>query len=154
MSQTHSIAIPARGTKWEVKDPDAATETWVRIKGLKTFARNEVAPQIDDESTLESTFKEKSIGLPDAGQINLTAQYNRTDPGQKILQKAKKTLVQLSIRVTLKDGSIEQTQCYVLTFPFSGQATSGSLEGVITLECTGEPDWTEPTEAPPETPEE
>ena len=140
-----SIAVSAQGTKWDVLDPVAQTATWVPILGIKTFARNEVAPNINDETTLESTYIEKSIGLPDAGQVNLTMQYNRADPGQKILQAAKPAGTQLTIRVTLTDGSTETVECFVLTFPYSGSANGGGLEGPVVLEITGEPDWTEPT---------
>lgn len=136
----HSIAVPAHGTKWEVENPQTAG-AWVAIKGIKTFARNEVAPSVNDETNLDSTFAEKEIGIPDAGQVNLTVQYNRADPGQAILQAAKASAALLTIRVTLTDGSIETLKCYVLTFPFSGQANGGGLEGTIVLEVTGEPVW-------------
>lgn len=139
-----SIAIPAQGTTWEVEDP-ALADTWVKIGGVKTFNRNEAAATVNDETNLDSTYKEKSIGLPDAGQTTLNVQYNRTDAGQKILQDAKKTGDLVTVRGTMTDGSTETNSCYVLTAPYDGSANGGGLNGTFTLENTGEPIWTEPT---------
>ena len=139
-----SIAIPAQGTTWEVEDP-SNSNTWIKIGGVKTFNRNEAAAQVNDETNLDSTYKEKSIGLPDAGQTTLNVQYNRADPGQAVLQTAKKTGALVKVRGTMTDGSVETNNCYVLTAPYDGTANGGGMNGTFTLENTGEPDWTEPT---------
>lgn len=139
-----SIAIPAQGTTWEVEDP-ALAGTFVKINGVKTFNRNEAAAQVNDETNLDSSYKEKSVGLPDAGQTTLNVQYNRTDPGQKILQDAKASGALTTVRGTMTDGSTETNTCYVLTAPYDGSANGGGLNGTFTLENTGEPVWTEPT---------
>lgn len=138
-----SIAIPAQGTTWEVED-GVTPDTWIEIGGVKTFNRNEAAATVNDETVLVSNYKEKTIGLPDAGQTTLNVQYNRADPGQKRLQAAKKTGELIKVRGTFTDGSSETNDCYVLTAPYDGTANGGGKNGTFTLENTGEPVWTEP----------
>ncbi len=135
-----SIAVPPQGTYFEIEDLEA-TPVFHKCGGVKQIQRSEAAPPVNDESTLESTFKEKGIGLPDAGQAVLTLQYNRTDVGQAELQAAKADRVKRNGRIVFPDATQEAFSCYVLMAPYNVNVGGTSIEGTITLEITGEPIW-------------
>ncbi len=133
-----NISVSAVGTTLEIEDLEV-TPAYHDIGGIMSYNRAEVAPPVEDASTLQSTFKEKSIGLPDPGQISGTMQHNRADPGQAQMQTAKTNREKRNFRLTLSDGSVETGAGYVLDMPHEGSAGGTRVNGNFTIELTGEP---------------
>ncbi|SEQ49216.1 hypothetical protein SAMN03080615_01669 [Amphritea atlantica] len=134
-----NISIPAQGLVFEIESL-TTPDTWLPIGGIKTINRGEVAPGVNDESVLTSTYKEKSISLPDAGQFSGTLQYNRADVGQAEMHTAKATGVEANFRQVLSSGDVEAFSGYVLNMPFTANIGQ-SLEGQFSVEINGEPGW-------------
>lgn len=134
-----NISIPAQGTTLEIEDA-VTPATWYEVKGILTYSRAEAAAAVNDESTLASSYKEKSMGLPDAGQLTGTIQHNRADAGQAEMQAAKSASALRNFKLTLSDGSVEAFSGYVLNMPFSGNIGQRN-DGQFSIEITGEPVW-------------
>ena len=134
-----NISIPAQGLTFEIEDATTA-DTWYKIGGLLTINNNEAAPTINDETTLDSTYKEKSVGIPDAGQFSGTMQYNRADPGQSEMHAAKAISALRNYRQVLSNGDTEEFSGFVLNMPYSANVGQ-RVEGNFSVEITGEPDW-------------
>ncbi|SEG14667.1 hypothetical protein [Marinobacterium lutimaris] len=133
-----SIAVPSQGTVWEIEDPATPGE-YIQIKGHKSYQVNEGSPPVNDETVLDSTYQEKSIGLPDAGNIALTVQRNTADPGQAATKTHKAAGALTTLRVTETDSTVTTYDVFVMSHPWSGSANGGGNEGTINFEVSGEP---------------
>lgn len=134
-----NVSINAQGLTFEIESL-TTPGTWLFIGGLLTINRAEGTPQVNDETTLSSTYKEKSIGIPDAGQFSGTMQYNRADVGQAEMHAARAAGAKANLRQVLSNGDAEAFTGYVLNVPFSANVGQ-SVSGNFSVEITGEPGW-------------
>lgn len=134
-----NISIPAQGLVVDIEDA-TTPDTWHTVGGILTINRAEAAAAVNDETTLTSTYKEKSMGLPDAGQFSGSMQYNRADVGQAEMHAAKAASQLRNFRLTLSNGDIESFSGYVLNMPLSANIGQ-RLDGQFSVEITGEPVW-------------
>lgn len=140
-----SDAIESQGTVVAISNENAlttvfASATFVAVGEVKSWSGPGGSASVIDVSHLGSTRKEKRIGLPDEGQIQIG--YNRLfdNSGQEELQEARAARQQRWLKFTYSDGNIEYGAVYVMEFSNSG-AVDGVVEGSATFEITGA--WTE-----------
>ena len=91
-----------------------------------------------DVSNLSSTRREKIMGLPDEGQINVTLNYDPTDAPQDGLRtdRAGRTLRNFQISVANSPSETISFSAYILEFSHDFSVDSvASL--TVTLEITG-----------------
>jgi len=89
-----------------------------------------------DVTHLQSTAKEKMIGLMDEGQLSLSVNWVPGNAGQAALQTARSSRALKNIRLTYSDGTIQTFSAYVLNFSVAG-AVDDKVSGSITLEISG-----------------
>lgn len=130
------MAFNAQGTLIEVET--ATPNTFVAVNGVRTFSGPGGQANVIDATTLQSTGKEKLLGLKDEGQFSLACTYLPTDPGQLRLQAVRASGLATDFRVTFSDA--DETE---LTFSgfCQGFSISGGVDELtaadITIEITG-----------------
>jgi len=94
------------------------------------------AAAVIDVSHLQSTAKEKMMGLMDEGQLTLTVNWIPSDTGQLALQTARAARTLKNFRLTYSDGTIQTFSAYVLNFS-TAVSVDDRVVGSITLEISG-----------------
>lgn len=100
------------------------------------------APPVNDVSNLDSTFREKLMGLPDEGQITVAFNPDPDSAPHIALRTARKNRTRLEFRVTLTDTgpAIAAFYGYVMTFR-QDIAVGQPVRGSMTIEIDGEVSW-------------
>lgn len=94
------------------------------IGGIRTFSGPGGQANIIDATTLQSTGKEKLIGLKDEGTFSLSCVYLPTDAGQIAVQAARAAGTAKNYRVAFSDPD-------TTVLEFSGFAMSYTLSGGV-----------------------
>lgn len=102
---------------------------------------NGQAPVLD-ASNLDSTFKEKLMGLPDEGQLGLTLNLDPDNTTHQALRTARKNRTRVEFKVQLTDSSpaLGIFFGYVLQFGISG-AVGAIVKAKALIEIDGEVTW-------------
>lgn len=85
---------------------------------------------------LQSTAKEKKIGLMDEGQLTLSINWEPTDTGQRAARDARAARTEKSFRLTYTDNSTATFNGYVMGMSSSG-GVDNKVSGSITIEISG-----------------
>jgi hypothetical protein len=96
------------------------------------------AANVIDVTTLESTAKEKRMGLPDEGQFQIDFNCVFGDVGQKYLRDKRVALAKVEFEIIFTDATptIASFAGFVLEFSISG-AVDDKVAGSATIEITG-----------------
>lgn len=111
---------------------------------LTGFSGPNMSAGVIDVTTLQSTAKEKMIGLYDGGQISLNVNWVATNEGQvklreSLVQRTKGSLlIQLSTATTAQNISLEG---YVIGMNVNG-AVDNVLKGDFSIAITGGANFT------------
>lgn len=134
-----STAISSQGTTFAVNTAasGAAQPTWTNVANIKSYSGFDGTATEIDVTDLNSTAKEKRLGLQDWGSFSLDANINYADPGQAAMQASRKAGSALEYKLTLPDGSAKEFSAYVKSFPLAG-GTDTVLTGTIALTITGD----------------
>lgn len=112
--------------------------TFVTIGGIRTFSGPGGQANIIDATTLQSTGKEKLLGLKDEGSFSLSAAYLPTDVGQIRLQTLRSSGLAGRFRVAFSDADETLLQFSGLVQGFSISGGVDELTAAeITIEITG-----------------
>ena len=97
---------------------------------------------IIDVSHLGSTRREKRMGLPDEGQFSFDVNLVPSDTGQGKLRDARaaRDLKGGELYLTDDSGTILSFDCYCTQFSIQG-SVDDKIQGSVTLEITGEVNW-------------
>lgn len=134
---TTSTAISAQGTAITINTGTAAAPVQTPIANISDISGFDGKATQIDTTTLQSTAKERRVGLQDWGTVTLAAQINLADPGQAALLAAKKAGTAQQFTVTLSDGSTLLFYAFVSTFPISAKIDT-VYTGSIALDITGD----------------
>lgn len=128
-------SIKSQGTKLEI---NTTGTTYVQVKGLKDFSGlGGGSAAVIDTTDLDSTAKEKQMGLQDEGQVSVNLIYIASDAGQKALRAARGTGAKLKFRITLSDTTTKfEYEAFVLSFEKSA-GVDDVISASATLEVTG-----------------
>ena len=128
-------SIKSQGTKLEI---NTTGTTFVQVKGLKDFSGlGGGSAAVIDTTDLDSTAKEKQMGLQDEGQVSVNLIYIAADAGQKLLRAARGTGAKLKFRITLSDTTTKfEYEAFVLSFEKSA-GVDDVIAASATLEVTG-----------------
>ncbi|MEG3166536.1 phage tail tube protein [Sphingomonas sp. PB2P19] len=129
-----ATGINTAGTKLEINTTAAI---YVQVKGFTDFAGlGGGSAAVIDTTDFDSTAKEKSMGLPDEGQISASFIFIAKDPGQVAVRAARGTRAATKFRITLIDGTKYDFTAYVLTFERTG-GQDDVVKASANLEVTG-----------------
>jgi len=131
------MAIEAQGTRffWSTS---TAVSSAQEIGEVKDFSGPGGGAAVIDVTHLQSTAKEKLIGLRDEGQLTMSVNFNATDVGQIALKSDRATRTKRKALIKFNDAA---TNCavfdaYCLLYQVTG-AVDDSIAASITLEIDG-----------------
>ena len=130
------MSFNAQGTLIEVET--ATPNTYVAVNGVRTFSGPGGSANVIDATTLQSTGKEKLLGLKDEGQFTLSCVYLPTDAGQIRLQAVRTSGLSTGIRVTFSDAddTVLEFDGFCMSFSISG-GVDELTAAEIGIEITG-----------------
>ena len=116
----------------------ATPDTYTTIGGVRTFSGPGGQANVIDATTLQSTGKEKLIGLKDEGQFSLSCVHLPTDPGQILVQSTRAAGTAKTFRVSFSDPdtTILQFDGFVMGYTLSGGVDELSAVEIV-IEITG-----------------
>lgn len=130
-------AIETQGTKFEIRTTDSPA-VFTEIKSVTNFSLFDGKANIIDITNLQSTAKEKLMGLQDFGGVSLTINHLPTDTGQVACRTAKGNRTLQTFKVTFSDLSTATFTGYVLANPINGGVDS-KTGASIDIEVSGSP---------------
>lgn len=114
-----ATGINTAKTKLEI---NTTGSTYVQVKGLTNFSGlGGGSAAVIDTTDFDSDAKEKSMGLPDEGQVSISLIAIPADPGQVLLRTNRGTRAATKFRITLSSGVNYTFTAYVLTFERNGE---------------------------------
>lgn len=129
-----ATTVLTKGTLVEVES--ASSGVYSAINEIQGFSGPGGAAKVIDVTNLQSTAKEKRIGLADEGQFSLDMNFNPADAGQARLYTLRNSQATGAFRVTYSNGVIDTFSGLVLEFTTSG-APDDVLKAKCTIEITG-----------------
>lgn len=133
-----SSAISAQGSAFSVNTAaDGATDpTWTKVKNVKSFSGFDGTATELDATDLDSTAKEKLLGLMDEGSFSIDINTNMADPGQAALKAAQRTSAKLQFKLDTPDGYSYTFNGFVKSFPLQG-GVDAILATTVQMTITG-----------------
>lgn len=131
------MAIEAQGTGvfWSTSTSQSTAQA---VGGVMGFSGPSGSAAVIDITTLQSTAKEKQMGLPDEGQISFDVVYLSTDVGQTALRNDRKSRTKRVVTLQLNDATTQTVyaDAYCTGFSITG-AVDDIVKASVTLELTG-----------------
>jgi len=129
-----ATGINTAGTKLEI---NTTASTYVQVKGFRDFSGlGGGSAAVIDTTDFDSAAKEKSMGLPDEGQVSINVIFLPKDAGQSAVRAARGTRAATKFRLTLSDGTKYDFTAFVLTFERTG-SQDDVVQASANLEVTG-----------------
>lgn len=129
-----ATGINTAGTKLEINTTGTA---YLQVKGFTDFSGlGGGSAAVIDTTDFDSTAKEKSMGLPDEGQVSVNLIFISKDAGQLAVRAARGTRAATKFRLTLIDGTKYDFTAFVLTFERTG-GQDDVVKASANLEVTG-----------------
>lgn len=121
----------------------ASPEVFTTIPGVTGFNGPGGQAAVIDITTLQSTAKEKLVGLRDEGQISLDTlfDYSETQHAGLVTDRDNRTLRNFRITLTDSPATVIDFAGYVLGLPISGSVDE-AVQGTVTIEISGALTWT------------
>lgn len=133
-----SSAIESQGVTIEWLDSVNSPNEFREIPEVKQFSGPSGSASVIDVSDLGSSAREKRMGLPDEGQLQLTINYrpdNEIHAGMRTARESR-TLEQFRITYTDAGATTHTFSGYISGFALSG-AVDGVVEAQVTIEISG-----------------
>ena len=116
----------------------ASTTVHAHVGEVVDFTAITGAAAIIDVTHLQSTAKEKMIGLCDMGQVTVNVNCIATQTGQVMCWDAMKSRAKRKLSIFLNDTGITQIDCdaYCMSMPITA-SVDGKITRSITFELSG-----------------
>jgi Lambda phage tail tube protein, TTP len=116
--------------------------TYTSIAEIRSFSGPGGSAAIIDATTLQSTGKEKVMGLMDEGQLTLELNLVPGDTGQQALLADRAAQLRKNFRITFSDANnaTGTFAAYVMGFTIGG-GVDALTTATVTLEITGAVVW-------------
>ncbi|SDV49820.1 phage tail tube protein [Chitinasiproducens palmae] len=132
-----STAISAQHSTLRVDAGTSTAPAMTKVGNLKSFSGMDGTATDIDVTDLDSTAKEKRVGLQDWGNASLEVNVNYDDAGQQELLTAKRDGKARDFELDLPDGTLVKFRAYVKSFPIAA-AVDGVLTATISLSIDGD----------------
>jgi hypothetical protein len=134
-TNTFAVAIDTTG---KTISPGTATPlTYVEIGEVTDWSGPGGSAAVIDKTHLQSTAKEKLIGLPDEGQFTFSLNCEFDDVGQTAFRTARADRTRKHFKVDYADSTTQSFYGYALSFSTSG-AVDDKVKASATIEIDGE----------------
>ena len=138
---TFAVAIDTTGKTLTDANGTITPLEWIEIGEVVSHDGPGGSAAVYETTHLQSTAKEKKVGLPDEGQLTLAINWClKTDLGQQEASVARKDRTEKNFKLTFSDDSTASFSGYVLGMSASG-AVDDKVSGSITIEITGAVTW-------------
>ena len=138
---TFAVAIDTTDADLTASNGTITPLEWIEIGEVVSHDGPGGSAAVYETTHLQSTAKEKKIGLPDEGQLTLAINWClATDSGQQEASEARKDRTEKNFKLTFSDLSTASFKGYVLGMSASG-AVDDKVSGSITIEITGAVAW-------------
>lgn len=129
--------IESQGVQLAVGD-GSSPENYTLIPQITTMSGPGGSASVIDVTTLDSTAREKAMGLPDEGQLSFEMVYNPNNTVQDGLRvkRAARTLHNFELTLTDSPATVFLFSAYVLEFT-QGYAVDEVAMVSVTLEISG-----------------
>jgi hypothetical protein len=133
--------ISSQGTLLHV-NVDGSPTNFQKIGNVTEFSGPGGQAAVLDASNLESTFREKLMGLPDEGQFTFGLNLDADDPVHIALRTARRqrTLCEFKLTLPYSTSQLCIFYGYVLGYVVNG-GVDQIVKGSITVEIDGEVNW-------------
>lgn len=116
----------------------ASPTIYTNITEVKSITGPSGNATVIDTTDLNSTAKEKRLGLKDQGQISFDWNYIPTDASHALVKAAFDSGAQTQFRLTFTDTALTKWYFSAFVNGFSmSNAVDGVVSGSVTLELTG-----------------
>ena len=112
------------------------------VGGVSGFNGPSGAANVIDITSLQSTAKEKLMGLRDEGKITVDVYFSATDVAQTKMRECRANRTKCNLGLGLTDGSssLIGQQGYVTNFSITG-SVDNAIKAAITFEIDGPSTW-------------
>ena len=133
-------AIESQGVKLAVSS--GSPTTFANIGNITDFSGPGGQAAIIDTSNLDSTFREKMMGLPDEGQVTFNVNWDPDNTTHTTLRSARAARTRAEFRITLTDATptVGTFFGYVVGLTLSG-AVDAVVKAALTIEVDGPIAW-------------
>jgi hypothetical protein len=128
-------AISFQSTQFHI-GTEVSPTTYVALGEVKAMDGPGGEAAVLDATHSRSTAKEKLMGLPDEGQIQLTVNYLSGDAGQDEFLEARAAQQLRDFKITFPGGELLLFQGYAKGHKISGQVDQ-IVTATLTVEITG-----------------
>lgn len=132
-----SDAIKSQGLTLEIGDVGDSPDTLTEIKEITNFSIFDGQANEIDTTNLQSTAKERMMGLQDFGSGSFDLNFLSADTGQVEARAAKAAQTQKTFLITFSNGYTASFVGYVTSAPISGGVDS-KIEHSITILVDGD----------------
>lgn len=134
-------SIESQGTTIQYSD-GGSPSSFSSIGNIVSFTGPGGSASVIDVSNLDSTFREKRMGLPDEGQFTLEVNLDPDNTSHLALKNARRDRTRLEFRINLTDSTSTKIGFfgYVLNFTISGGVDQVD-KASITIEIDGATFW-------------
>lgn len=134
-------SIEAQGTTIAYST-ETSPSAFANIGNIVSFSGPGGQASVIDVTNLDSTAREKRMGLPDEGQFTLEVNLDPDSTAHTALRNNRKNRTRTEFKVTLTDSTPTTLVFwgYVLGFEVSG-AVDGPVKCTITIEIDGPVTW-------------
>jgi hypothetical protein len=149
------MAFESQGTElfWSTNGTVASTSTSCLIAEVVDFSGPGGQANIIDVTHLNSTAKEKLVGLRDEGQVSLSLNLNFSDTAQTAIRADRASRTKRKCIIKFNDTTVDLARtkavfdAYCLGFSMSG-AVDDKVSGNAVIEITGAVTYTNSTVIP------
>ena len=134
-----SAATSSQTSLFKVGDA-GGPETFTAVGDVKAIRGPTGSGQVLDASDLDSTAREKKMGLPDEGQITLEGNWTGADAQQDQLRTDRAAQTARNFEVLFSNSDLASFTGFVLEFSV-GAAVDELLTFTSTIEITGAVTW-------------
>lgn len=134
-------SIESQGVRFAYSD-GGSPSSFSYIGNIQSFSGPGGSATVIDVSNLDSTFREKRMGLPDEGQFTLEVNLDPDNSSHLALKNARASRTRLEFRLTLTDTTATTIGFfgYVLNFTLNG-GVDNVVKASITIEIDGASFW-------------
>lgn len=135
-TNTFAVDIDTTGGTLTAANGTITPLAYLEVGEITDFDGPSGSASVIDTTNLQSTAKQKLMGLPDEGQFTLSINRQPDDTGQLAVSAARTARTLKNFKLTLSDDSVLSFAGYVLGDTWSG-GVDGKVSGSITIEISG-----------------
>jgi len=131
-----TTAVETQGTVLSI---ETATGVFTPIAKITDFSAFSGSASVIDTTNLDSTAKEKLMGLQDFGQVSINFLVIPNDAGQVALEtaKASRSLKNFKLQLNDTDNTTYAFSGFVISKPLNG-GVDAAVTGSATIEISGD----------------